>query len=123
MRMCWFKLWMNIAVVAAMKSGKKQRQDGCHHLAQGMLLVTTVEKNCAINDANDHIGDLKADIERAVATIEFTQKMRCWKRTSPFGRVTSRQAPMSTRFKTQITIKLMPIPLNLCMPSSVPSKS
>jgi len=31
---------------------------------------TTVEKNRAINEANDHIGVLKADIEKAVATIE-----------------------------------------------------
>merc|ERR1711865_1346401 len=31
---------------------------------------TTVEKNRDINEANDHIGVLKADIEKAVATIE-----------------------------------------------------
>merc|ERR1719468_272473 len=31
---------------------------------------TTVEKNRAINEANDHISVLNADIEKAVATIE-----------------------------------------------------
>jgi len=55
-----------------LEKGKKEKHEEQTAFASYKQFCddTTVEKNRAINEANDHIGVLKADIEKAVATIE-----------------------------------------------------